>query len=101
METRILLAGGGTAGHTSPLLAVSEALRGLAPSSFVFVGLVAGLVVLEPDLGTALVLVGVALIVYFAAGARQDPAQGDIDGGVHHLRSLAAATDKHHASLLR
>ena len=38
METRILLAGGGTAGHTSPLLAVSDALRALAPCHFVFLG---------------------------------------------------------------
>jgi cell division protein FtsW len=33
-------------------------------------GLVAGLVVLEPDLGTAIVLVAIALAMYFAAGAR-------------------------------
>ena len=34
------------------------------------VGAVAGLVVVEPDLGTAIVIVGVALLLYFAAGAR-------------------------------
>ncbi|OLC51811.1 MAG: cell division protein FtsW [Chloroflexi bacterium 13_1_40CM_4_68_4] len=34
------------------------------------VGAVAGLVVIEPDLGTAIVLVGVAMLMYFAAGAR-------------------------------
>lgn len=33
-----MLAGGGTAGHTSPLLAVSDALGALAPCRFVFVG---------------------------------------------------------------
>lgn len=38
METRILLAGGGTAGHTSPLLAVSEALAALGVDGFVFIG---------------------------------------------------------------
>ncbi len=38
METRILLVGGGTAGHTSPLLAVSEALGALQPCRFVFIG---------------------------------------------------------------
>ncbi len=42
----------------------------LAPQFVGVVGALAGLVVLEPDLGTALVLVGVALLVYFAAGAR-------------------------------
>ena len=30
--TRVLLAGGGTAGHTSPLLATADALRRLDPS---------------------------------------------------------------------
>ena len=34
------------------------------------VGGTAGLVVIEPDLGTAIVLVGFALLLYFAAGAR-------------------------------
>lgn len=38
MKTRILLAGGGTAGHTSPLLAVSDALGALTPCRFVFLG---------------------------------------------------------------
>ena len=33
-------------------------------------GLVAGLVLLEPDLGTAIVLVAIAFAMYFAAGAR-------------------------------
>jgi cell division protein FtsW len=34
------------------------------------VGAVGALVVVEPDLGTAIVIVGVALLLYFAAGAR-------------------------------
>jgi cell division protein FtsW len=34
------------------------------------VGAVGGLIVVEPDLGTAIVIVGVALLLYFAAGAR-------------------------------
>lgn len=36
----------------------------------IVVGLVASLVVVEPDLGTAIVLVAIALLMYFAAGAR-------------------------------
>ena len=35
-----------------------------------FVALIAGLVVAEPDLGTALVIIAIGLAVYFAAGAR-------------------------------
>ncbi len=42
----------------------------LAPQFLLLLVALAGLIVLEPDLGTALVLVGVALVVYFAAGAR-------------------------------
>ena len=34
------------------------------------VGVLGGLVVLEPDLGTAIVIVGVGVLLYFAAGAR-------------------------------
>ena len=35
-----------------------------------FVALIAGLVVAEPDLGTAIVIIAIGLAVYFAAGAR-------------------------------
>jgi len=36
----------------------------------IVVGLVSALVAIEPDLGTTIVLVGIALLMYFAAGAR-------------------------------
>lgn len=42
--------------------------RGLLPFLFA-VGLVVGLVILEPDLGTSLVIAGISGIVYFASGA--------------------------------
>lgn len=47
---------------------VSNVTYGLIPFS-VMLGLVCGLVILEPDLGTTVVLIMIAGIVYFAAGA--------------------------------
>lgn len=46
--------------------------RGLRPA-LVVIGLNFGLIVLEPDLGTALTLAGTALVVVFASGARLRP----------------------------
>lgn len=48
---------------------VGEFRETLVPSSIAF-GLLAGLVFLEPDLGTVIVLCAVFVVVYFAAGAR-------------------------------
>ena len=50
---------------------VAELRRWSVTLTFVaLLGLVAGLVVAEPDLGTAVVVVAIALAMYFAAGAR-------------------------------
>jgi cell division protein FtsW len=54
-------------------LAAKRALMGRWAVTVPFVGVVAltaGLVIAEPDLGTAIVLIGIALAMYFVAGAR-------------------------------
>ena len=54
-------------------LAAKRALVGRWAVSLPFMGiitLVAGLVILEPDLGTAIVVIAIALAMYFVAGAR-------------------------------
>lgn len=53
--------------------------RGLLPP-LAFVGAIAGLIMLEPDLGQTAVLIGSALVLIFVAGAR-----------LSHLTALAAA----------